>query len=176
MSYDLRWVLVLLANLLLILLAGEINHYLAPLSLHIYLGGLMLTFGMLRLQLRQSYLANGITALVLDALNPFSFGLTFLLIMTCHTVVLSLRGQFDRESLRSNLLIALAVNVVLMIALGLAASGKAPDVSVLWGRIVADSAISILAVLLVGPWFFALQKTSLAFIGIDLDAEQREAQ
>ncbi len=176
MNYDLRWVLVLLANLLLILLAGEVNHYLSPLALHIYLGGLLLTFGMLRLQLRQGFLANGITALVLDALNPLDFGFTFLLIMTCHTAIFSIRGQFDRESLRSNLLIALALNLVLMIALGLASSGNATNTSVLWSRIVADSALSTVAVLLVGPWFFALQKSSLAFIGIDLDAEQREAQ
>jgi hypothetical protein len=28
----------------------------------------------------------------------------------------------------------------------------------------------------VAPWFFALQQAALASIGIDLDAEQREAQ
>lgn len=171
-----RWVVVLLANLLLIWLIGEANHYLAPFAVHVYLGGLFLTFGILRLQLRQSFLANGATALVLDAMNPLPFGTTFLLLMICHTIVFSIRGQFDRESLRSSLLVALSLNVVLMIALGVITGGRLPDPSIHWGRIVADSTVSLAAVLIVGPWFLALQKSSLASIGIDLDAEQREAQ
>lgn len=176
MTYDLRWVLVLLANLLLILLAAEVNHYLALASLHVYLGGLLLTFGMLRLQLRQGFFANGITALVLDALNPIPFGQTFLLILICHTVIFSVRGHFARETVRSGLLVAASVNLVLMIAFGIFASSEIPRPGIFWSRIAVDSALSTVVLLAVAPWFLSLQKTTLAFVGIDLDAEQREAK
>lgn len=176
MTYDLRWILVMLSNLLLMFLAAELNHYLAPLALHIYLGGLMLTFGMLRMQLRQGFMANGATALILASLSPLPFGFTFLLIMTCHAAVFSIRGHFARESLRSSLLVALAVNLILMLAIGVRAMDGSPLPGLYWGRIIADSALSSAALVLIGPWFLALQKSALASIGIDLDAEQREAQ
>jgi hypothetical protein len=176
MTCDLRWVLVLLANLLLILLVAEVNHYLALLSLHVFAGGLLLTFGILRLQLRQGLIANGVTALVLDALNPFSFGLTFLLIVVCHTVVFSLRGNFARESVRAGLLVALGINLVLIFAYTILASGGVPKPGIYLGRVSLELLLSTVFVIALTPWFLALQKTALAFIGIDLDAEQREAQ
>lgn len=176
MTYDLRWVLVLLANLLLILLVAELNHYLALASLHVFLGGVFLTFGMLRLHLRQAFLANGITALVLDALNPIPFGQTFLLMMICHTIVLSVRGNFARESVRSGLLVAGSVNLVLMVAYSIFSFGDSPRPGLYASRMVMDIALSTLLMLIITPWFLSLQKSTLAFVGIDLDAEQREAK
>jgi uncharacterized membrane protein len=176
MTYDLRWVLVLLGNLFVILLVAEVNHYAAPLSLQFYLGGLLLTFAALRLQLRQGLMATGITALVMDALNPLSFGYTFFLMLGCHAVVFSVRGQFPRETPRWGILIALLLNLVLMVAFTLATFRHAPAPGAFLGRAFTDGVLSLIAVLLVGPWFLSLQKCSLAMIGIDLDAEQREAQ
>jgi hypothetical protein len=176
MTYDLRWFLVFMSNLLLIFLVAEVNHYLAPLALQVYLGGLFLTFGILRLQLRHGLIATALTGLVLDAVNPRPFGYTFFLMVGCHVAVFSMRGHFARETFRSCLLVALALNLVLFVGIGIAAGRGNPAPSLFWGRIVADSAFSMLAVLIVAPWFFALQKCALASIGIDLDAEQREAQ
>lgn len=176
MTYDLRWVLVLLANLLLILLIAELNHYLTFLSLHVFLSGVLLAFSILRLQLRQGILANGITALVLDALNPFPFGRTFLLILFCHAAVYSVRGHFARENARSGVLVAAGINLVLMFAYGIFAWKDVPLPGAYWSRIAIEAALSTAVVFAVTPWYLALQKTMLAFIGIDLDAEQREAQ
>lgn len=176
MTYDLRWILVFLANLLLISLVAELNHYLTPASLHVYMGGLLLTFSILRLQLRQGILANGVTALVLDAYNPFSFGITFFLILICHTFVFSVRSNFARESIRSGLLVASGINLVLMLAYAILAFDDIPRAGTYWGRMTVDIFLSGIVVLLITPWFLSLQKTALAFIGINLDAEQREAQ
>jgi len=176
MSWDLRWVMVLVANLCLIVLSAEVNHYLAPLALHVYPGGVLLVFGILHLRLRQGLMANGITALVLDAINPLTFGYTFLLMVTCHVVLYSVRGQFARDSVKSNFLVALGLNLVLIIAFGIAASGGVPDASAFWGKIITDSTISVAVILLVLPWFLALQKAALASMGIDIDAELREAE
>lgn len=175
MTYDVRWILVLLANLLLILLTAELNHTLSMVSLHIYIGGLLLTFGVLRLGLKQGLLANGITALFLDAANPLPFGGTFFLILLCHTITFSLRGNFARESARSGLLIAVGLNVTLMFGLGVLAAQNLPTPGIYWGRIALEMFLSSLVILVIASWYFSLQTAALAFLGIDLDAEQREA-
>ncbi|HLS27854.1 MAG TPA: hypothetical protein VK041_04335 [Opitutales bacterium] len=176
MNTDFRWLLVLLANLLMIALVAEINHYLAIFSVHIFLGGLLLAFGVLRLRLRQGLIANGITALVLDSLNPLPFGQTFFLLLTCHTIVFSLRGHLPRENIRSGTLIAAGMNLAIFLTLTLLNIGGQLNNSSYWQRIFVDGTISTFALFLIAPWFLSLQKTALAFIGIDLDAEQREAQ
>lgn len=176
MTYDLRWVLVMLANFFLIVLVGEVNHYLSIIGLHVFVAGLLLTFGVLRLQLKQGLMANGATALVLDAINPLPFGTTFLLLLTCHTFIFSIRSHFGRESLKSGLLVAVGLNLFLMTAFGVLAAQDIPTPGIYWGRIALESLVSVAAVLAIAPWFLALQKITLLSIGIDLDAEQREAQ
>lgn len=176
MNYHLRWILAFLANVLLILLLGEVNHVLAIWSLHVFLVGLLLTFGILRLRLKQGLLVSGLTGLILDATNPLPFGFTLFLILFAHTIAFSVRGNFARDSLRSALWVATGINVALMIALGLFAGRGTPAPDVFWLRIGADGLLSTLVLVIVAPWFLSLQKTALAFIGIDLDAEQREAE
>src|SRR5690606_14472132 len=126
MTWDPRSILVVLANLLIILLTAELNHYLSPLSVYIYLGGALLTFGILRMSLRQGLLANGLTGLVLDSLDPFPFGHTFLLVVACHAVVFSIRGHFARENVRSGVLVAIGVNAVMMTVCTIYAAPEAP--------------------------------------------------
>ena len=175
MNHDLRWILVLLANLLLIALIAEINHHLTPLSLYIFPGGLLLAFAVLRLRLRQSLLANGFTALAFDALNPLPFGQTFLLFLSCHTLAFSLRGHFAKENPKYGAFVAAGMNIVLFIAITLTIAGKNFS-EIDWQRTLIDGALSTIFVLFLAPWFFSLQQTALAFVGIDLDAEQREAK
>lgn len=176
MNRHVRWIIVLLANLLLVFLVAELNHGLAIWSLHIFIGGLLVTFGSLHLGLKQGLLANGITGLFLDAAIPLPFGVTFLLIMVCHTVIFSIRGNFARENIGSGLLIAVVLNLVLMLAYGLLAARGTPAPGIFWTRIGLDLLLSTIAIAVIAPWFFSLQRTTLTFVGVDLEAEQREAK
>lgn len=175
MNRHIRWIIVLLTNLILILLVAELNHGLAIWSLHVYLGGLFLTFSSLHLSLKQGLLATGATGLMLDSTNPLPFGSTFILFLICHVVVFSLRGNFARSNLRTEVVLALSLNLVLMLSYGLLAAGGTPYPSIYWTRIAWDLLFSLVGVALLAPWFFALQRTALGFVGVDLEAEQREA-
>jgi uncharacterized membrane protein len=174
MNRHVRWIIVLLANLILIFLVAELNHSLAIWSLHVYLGGLFLTFSSLHLSLKQGLLATGATGLMLDSTNPLPFGSTFILLLVCHVVVFSLRGNFARSNLRTEVAIALSLNLVLMLSYGLLAAGDTPSPSIYWTRIAWEFLFSLVGVALFAPWFFAFQRMALGFFGVDLEVETRE--
>jgi hypothetical protein len=171
-----RWIVVLLANLMLIFLVAELNHGLAIWSLHLSAGGLLLTFSSLHLSLKQGLLTSGATGLILDSANPLPFGSIVILVLIGHVVVFSLRENFARSQLRCGVVVALCLNLFLMLSYGLLAVGGTPAPSIYWTRIGSDMVLSLLGVALVAPWFFSLQRAALAFVGIDLEAEQREGK
>lgn len=177
MNLDLRWIIILFANALLIFAAGELNHHLAALSLHAFLGGLMITFAALRLQIKPAFLANGFTALLFDATAPLPPGVMFLLLMAVHCVIFATRGNVARETPHTATGVAMAANVALMLAVSLAFFTRgATDVAGYWQRALVDIAVSQGIILVAAPWFFSVQLASLRLVGINLDAEQREAQ
>lgn len=174
MNHHMRWILVVLANLLLILLVAELNHFLAIWSLHVYLVGLLMIFAVLNLKLKESLLANGLTGLFLEVTSPLPFGTIFLLIVVCHTVAFSLRGNFSRGNLRSVLTVAASLNVTLMLVLGILSVREVPSPGIYWARIGVDALLSTVALAAVAPWFLSLQSTALAFVGLNPDAEAQE--
>lgn len=176
MNPDLRWIIVLIANFFIILLAGEMNHHLAPLSLHVFAGGLLITFGALRLQLKPAFLANALTALLVDAMTPMTPGVMFLGLMAVHTLIFASRGNIPRESSRAATAVAVGANTLIMLLLALSFAREAVHPAAYWQRMSIDILLSQVIVAIGATWFFSLQMASLRLVGINLDAEQREAQ
>lgn len=176
MNLDPRWIVILLANFFLIFAAGELNHHLASLSLHAFLGGLFVTFGALRLHLKPAFLANAFTALLVDATTPLPPGVIFLFLMAVHCAILATRGNVTREAPGTATGIAMTANFALMLVLSLIFARQTVDLAGYWQRAFIDIAVSQGIILVVAPWFFSLQMASLRLVGINLDAEQREAQ
>ena len=86
--HDTRWLIVILANLLLGWLTGLVNHYLAPLSLHLYITGLLVVFAGLRVDPKQGFIATLLTGLLLDATMPVPFGTHLVLLGLIHATLL----------------------------------------------------------------------------------------
>lgn len=176
MNLDLRWIIILMANCLLILMAGEMNHHLSVLSLHAFIGGLLVTFAALRLQIKPAFLASGLTALLLDALTPLPEGTLFLMLMGAHTLIFAARGNFSRESTLTGTAIAMGANTAIMLGISVSVIPENVAPGPFWQRAFVDILFSQGIVAVVAPWFFSLQMASLQLVGINLDAEQREAQ
>ena len=170
---DPRWLVVVLANLLLAFLTGQANHTLSHLPASVCLAGLCLPVAALRLRFHTGLIALFLTGLLLDAARPVPFGSGALLLSALLVLWHVLRPRLPREGLVPALAGALLANLVLFFAPPLLAG---PDAlrSATAGRMGCDLLLSQLGVLVVGPWFFALQDKTLRLWGVDLAREARE--
>lgn len=164
--YDPRWLIVTLANLLLSWLTGLLNHYLAGLAVHIYLGGLLVVYGAIRLDPRSGLLSTLLTGLFVDALSPAPFGTSLFLFSLVHGVLLYGRHRFPREGALFALVVALLANLFLVIALSFLLIGANPHPASAWLRIFADLIFSQLVLAATCPWFIALQDRAMDLAGI----------
>lgn len=168
----LRAAVIFLTLLLLWLLLAEVNHYLTPLHVYIFAGGLFVTFAALRLPLRAGFLAVLLGGLLCDAnmpitsgLGAFTFGLAH-----AHTVLFAIafaaiyraRDRMARDETTVRVLVAVFANLALFLGLSIMRLTATPLPAAAWGRLLADLACSELVVALVAPWFFSLQGAALA--------------
>jgi rod shape-determining protein MreD len=155
--YDPRWLLVVSANLLLGWLTGLANHYLAPLSLHLYISGLFVVFAGLRVDPKQGFIATLLTGLLLDATIPVPFGTHMILLGLIHATLLYGRRRFPREGSIFGIVVAQFANLFLFSTLSFLLVSENPRPGEAWLRIFVDLIVSQLIILLITPWFLALQ-------------------
>ncbi|MFT3831185.1 MAG: hypothetical protein QM691_15925 [Opitutaceae bacterium] len=170
---DPRWVVIVLANAVLVFLEGQVNHYLAHAPVSVYLCGLALPVAGLRLRFRPGLIAMFLTGLVIDAVRPTPFGSTALLLATLFTAWHSIRARLPRDGVAPPLVGALVANLVLFFAQPLLL-GPAVATGTTAGRVLMDLLLSQVGVMLLGTWFFALQEQALLLRGVDLAEEARQ--
>ena len=178
---DPRWLIVLLANLLLWWMVGTANHYLgcfSPLwldycSIHLYLGGLFVIYPALRLDSKQGWIAIVLTGLMMDALEPVPFGTDMLLLGLVYATLLYGRRRFPREGSIFGIVVALFANLFLMIALSFLLVGANPRPGEIWLRIFVDLLASQFVILVITPWFLALQERTMEIMRIHPETGRR---
>ncbi len=170
---DPRWIVIVLANGLLVFLGGQLNHYLAHLPVSVFLLGLFLPVAGLRLRFRPALIAVFLSGLVADAARPVPFGSSALLLALLLTVWHAIRSRLPRGGVAPAIIGALLANLVLFFAQPLLLGGAVAGSATL-GRILVDFGASQLALVLLGPWFFALQEQALLLMGVNLAEEARQ--
>jgi len=167
--FDPRWLIVLLANLLLWWLAGTANHYLSHFSflwidycsIHLYVSGLFVVYPALRLGRKHGWIVIILTGLMTDALEPVPFGTGMILLGAVYATLLYGRRRFPREGPVFGVIVALFANLFLVIALSFLLVGANPRPGEAWFRIFTDLLASQLVIFLITPWFLALQEAAL---------------
>ena len=170
---DPRWLIVLLANLLLIWLVGLANDHLATRAVHLYVGGLLVVYAALRLDPRHGLIATLLTGLAFDALEPVPFGTSMVLLGAVHATLLYGRRRFPREGAVFGIVVALFANLFLVIALSFLLIGAGPRPGDAWLRVFVDLLVSQLAILVVTPWFLALQDRAMQLAQIHPETGRR---
>jgi rod shape-determining protein MreD len=160
--------LVLVGNVILWAIVAQLDHYLSAWDVSVFAGGLCVSFAALRLSPREGYRALLLTGLWFDAAAPVPFGLHALLFLFAHAVIHSFRTRLAREDTLVGLLVAAIANLGLIVALTAGLLHRNPALWELWPRLSVDSLISFCAVILLGPWYFAMQEQLLAFFGAPL--------
>ena len=150
-----------LASLLLWTLTALANHYVAPLHVFLFVGGLFVTFPAMALPPRLAIFAALLAGLLCDAGTSVRFGLHALLFGLATAGIVYLRDRLAREETILQTFIAVLANVVLFLALALTQLWSFPAPGALVGRMLWDLLWSLVFIALVGPWFFALQRRTL---------------
>ena len=165
--------IVFSGNVLLWALVAQVNHYLGAWDVSLFAGGLCVAFASLRLAPREGYRTLLLTGLWFDAASPVPFGLHALLFLFAHAIIHSLRSRLAREDTLVGLLVAVIANLGLIVALTAGLLHRNPALWELWPRLSVDSLVSFCAVILLGPWYFAMQEHLLVFCGVALRREAR---
>ncbi len=174
-KFDPRWLIVLLANLLLFWLVGLVNDGLATSSVHLYLGGLFVVYAALRLDGKHGLIATVLTGLMVDSMQPVPFGTSVVLFGLVHATLLYGRQRFPRDSTVFGVVVALLSNLFLVIAMSFLLVGTNPRPGEAWLRIFVDLVASQLAIGLITPWFLALQAQAMAWAQIHPETGRRLA-
>lgn len=175
-----RWLIIFATTLLLWSLVGQVNHYLAPMGAFLSVGGLLVAFAALRLNLRNGLIATIMIALAVDAVEPVPtigrhllYGPHLLLFTAAHALIFSLRTRFPREETVFGVVTALLANLGLSLGISFIYAGPAAHFAsgAFSFRLLADLGWSELFILAVAPWFFALQRRALELDRVDLSEE-----
>ncbi len=171
-----RLIALFLSALLLWSLIAITNHYLAPWHVYLFVGGLFVTYGALQLPLRTGLYASLLAGLLCDAGTGTSFGLHAVLFGLAHGLVFNLRGRLDRDVTAVQVGVALLANLVLFLGLSLTQIRALPAPGAAWLRLLWDLLWSQLALALLAPWFFAVQRRALVLADpLTALLERREA-
>lgn len=176
-----RWLIVFVANLLLCWLVGLANSYLSRcsilwmdhVSIHLYVGGLLVTYSALHLDRISGLIAVGLTGLAFDAMEPVPFGTSLILFGLVHATLLYGRQRFPREGEIFSIVLALLANLFLFIALSFILVGANPRPGEAWIRLFVDLLAAQAFLLLITPWFIALQERAVELARSPIDTNRR---
>ncbi|MBI5380456.1 MAG: rod shape-determining protein MreD [Opitutae bacterium] len=156
-----RLLALFLTSVLLCWLVGLTNHHLSGWHVYLYLGGGFVTYAALNLPLRPGLDAVLLAGLLCDATTPGPFGLQALCFGLAHCFLFNLRNRLDRDAPAMQVVVTLLANLGIFLAVSLAHSRGLPDLGATWGRLLWDLLWSQVALIVITPWFFALQRRAL---------------
>jgi rod shape-determining protein MreD len=156
-----RAAVIFLTLFLLWAVTAQVNDALAGWNVYLFAGGLFVTYAALMLPLHAGFAAIFLGGLVCDATTPVAFGTHALLFATAFAIVFQVRDRVPRKDTVARVVVALLANLAIFLVLSFDQTGRAPVSAALWTRLLADLLSSQLFVLLVAPWFFALQTRAL---------------
>lgn len=172
MNKDYRWAVLALGSLALWFFWRELNHFLVPMHLSIYLGGLLITYGILRLSFYTGLIHTLLVAAWLDATAPtYPFGTGILVFSLLHLGLFTLRGNFPRQSNGWMLITALVANLFLFLFWSLYHLPQQIELRSYFWRIFYDLILSQGLLTIIAIWYFSLQNALLNLCHMPLDEE-----
>ncbi|AHF91543.1 hypothetical protein OPIT5_16230 [Opitutaceae bacterium TAV5] len=159
-----RFAILLFAALLLLWLAGQLNQVLVRFGMSVWVGGLLVVFPVLRAGPREGLGLTFLIGLFCDAMTPVPFGLHAFLFAAAHVCVGCLRPRLPVRETLVGVVMALFLNLAFMLVLGILFTASWPDPAIGWMRWMADLVLSQVVIVLVAPWYFALQLRTIELL------------
>ncbi len=171
MLFDPRIIIMFGANVLLLHLNLLVNSTLTNWSLYLLLLGPMLVLPAIFLRHRSYALCTLLTGLWIDAALPAPFGLFTLGFLSAGAFIFQIRFRFRTEHNYHPALLAHSCNFFCIILLTIAAGVDHLSVPAFWIQTLITSLLSHLALLVVAPWFFNLQRLLFELCHLDTEPE-----
>ncbi len=163
-----RRIIVLFAGqILLWAMVAQVNHALTPLRLYVFAGALFVVYGALLQSWRAGMTSTLLAGLMCDASAPVDFGTHMLLFAAAHVAVYHLRDRLPREDTIGQIVVVLLVNLGLFLVFSGTQIHRSPAPMAIWPRLIADLLCSQVFLLLITPWFFALQTRALVLVRLE---------
>lgn len=158
-----RRTLLLFATLVVLwTMIAQLNHELAGLRVYLFAGALFVAYSALTQPRRAGLIATLLGGILCDANSAVVFGTHTLLFAAAHITVFQVRDRVPRDDNISAIIVVLLTNLALFLVFSFTQIHRSPAPAAMWPRLIADLVCSQLFLVLVTPWFFALQARTLA--------------
>ncbi|ADE54982.1 hypothetical protein [Coraliomargarita akajimensis] len=171
MYFDPRGILFFMLNAVLLHLSLMVNTASSAWSIQLILVGPMLVLPALYMRHSAYFLCTLFTGLWLDAAYPTDSGLFTIGLLGTGAFVFSMRMRFRAENNYHPNIIAHITNAVLFLLLILSCDAALYSVPGFWIQTLLNAGLSHLALLLIAPWFFNLQRLLLEVLHLDPEPE-----
>jgi cell shape-determining protein MreD len=148
-------------QVLLWALVAQLNDSVAGYRVYVFAGALFVTFAALTQPLRPGMFATCIGGLICDANAPVTFGVHLLLFAGAHTILYRIRDRVPQDDNIAITVVGLLTNLALFLVFSFGQIHSSPAPAAVWPRLLVDLLCSQVFIVLVIPWFFALQARSL---------------
>jgi rod shape-determining protein MreD len=157
----LRVAAIFLTHLVIWTLLGALNHALGTWQLHVFAGGLFVTFAGFHMTRRAGLAAVLMAGFLFDAASPVPFGQHALVFGILFTLLLSWRHRIAHDEPAVLATVTVLVNLILLGVLALLRLRAPAWMDLDWGRLLWEMLASSLVVGLAAPWISALQAAAL---------------
>lgn len=163
-----RRTLTLLATLALLwTIFAQINHALAAWRIYLFGGALFVAYSALTQPLRPGFAATILGGMICDANSPVTFGTHILLFAAAHLALFQIHERVPRDDNLSAIVVVLLTNLALFLVFSFLQIHHSPVPAAMWPRLITDLVCSQVFLVLVTPWFFALQARALVLTRAD---------
>jgi hypothetical protein len=158
MLLDPRAIIMFGANALLIYLSQLINSAMSAWPVYLFLLGPMVVLPALYLRHQSYFICTLMTGFCMDAVLRVPFGFFTSLFLVAGAFIFSIRIRFRPEQNYHPILLAHLLNLFFLAALTLVTGWEYFGVASFWIQVLTTLFCSHLALLVVAPWFFNLER------------------
>jgi hypothetical protein len=171
MLLDPRALVLVGCNALLLFLSLLVNSALSATPFYLFLLGPMLVLPVLYLRHRSYFLCTVLTGLWVDAAFPIPFGFFTIAFLFAGALLFMVRIRFRTEHNYHAVLIAHGLNLYLLAVLTIGLGRDYFAASEFWIQVCMTLFSSHLALLIVAPWFFNLERLLFEICRLETEPE-----
>ena len=160
MLIDIRWLPLLLSNMIVVLAIQYANTLLAPLFIYLYVGAALIVGPALLIGYKGGVTVIILTSLLLDAGTTGTFGLATPLFLIGFITLYITRNNIKRNSMPYSIIFALCANAILFLIMTiLLPNNSSLTDRAYWQHVIMDFIVSEIAVLFIVPYLQFINKT-----------------
>jgi len=171
MLLDPRAIIMFGANALLLFLMQMVNSAMAAWPPYLFILGPMIVLPALYLRHQSYFLCMLLSGLWVDASMGGPFGFFTTLFLMAGALIFTFRIRFRAEHNYHPILLGHVTNIFLILSISIFWGGDLLNISSYWIQILSTIFFSHLAMLVVAPWFYSLERQLFQICRVETEPE-----